>query len=164
MALLIAPRNAPVLARQAERILVEGCRAGIAGFETRCLDCWEVGWTFCAGEIGPRDARRLIGDIFGFVREVRSAAGRRIEMMPRGCQMLSRDECLLLAAVAAAQNGAPSLSEAAAGHFAGDSRGTVVAAAGDLAEAMQAVRQLLLPIPDHVVEDIATRPKTIHFH
>lgn len=163
MALVIAGRNAPVLARQPERLLVEGCRAFVNGFDTGCLDCWEVGFQLCVREIGPRDARRLVGEFAHFIREARGAAARSIGVMPYGCPNLCRDECLLLAAVAGRQNADGQTSAAAARHIAPEAAGTVEEAAAEFGEALQALHMQLLPVPFHVVEDIATRPPATRF-
>jgi hypothetical protein len=164
MALLIAHRNAPVLARRAERVLVEGCRAWIAAVETRCVDCCDAGWDLCAREIGARNARRLCGELWAFARAVRSAANRPVATFPYGCAVLSRDECLLLASVAARQNGEPDIAMAAGRHFAASGGPVVADAAGLLGETLQALDQHLLPIPAFVVDEIASRPPGCRFH
>jgi hypothetical protein len=164
MALLIAHRNAPILARRAERVLVEGCRAWIAAVETRCVDCWDAGWDLCAREIGAHDARRLCGDLWAFARAVRSATGRPIATFPYGCTVLSRDECLLLASVAARQNGEPETAIAAGCHLAASGGPLVADAAGLLGGTLQALDQHLLPVPAYVVEEIASRPPGCRFH
>lgn len=164
MAMVIAGRNAPVLARRPERLLVEGCRAFLNGFSTRCIDCWEVGWSLYAAELGPRDARRLMGDLAHFVREAHCGADRPLACLPYGCQRLSRDECLLMAAVAAQQNADPAVAVLAAAHLAPTAAGSLAAAAEAFGEALQGVSQQLLPVPARVVEDVATRPPSACFH
>lgn len=164
MALVMSARGAPILARQPERVLVEGCRTWIAGFATRCIDCWDIGWDMCAREVGARDARRLSADLFAFVRVANAATDRPILTMSYGCSMLSRDECLLLAAVAGQQNADRASAFAAARHLAGEGADTVAAAAGLLAAALQQMHQHLLPVPRFVVEDVAGRPPLGCYH
>jgi hypothetical protein len=164
MAVVIAHRNAPVLARRAERVLVEGCRSWIAAVENRCLDCWDAGWDVCAREIGARDARRLAGEFWAFARAARDAAGRPLATFPSGASVLSRDECLLLAAVAARQNGEPAVALLAGRHLGGARGEGLAEAAGLLGETLQSVDQQLLPVPGTVVEEIATRPPAFRFH
>jgi hypothetical protein len=158
---LASGRNAPVLSRQPERLVVEGYRAWLNGFNTGSVDCWEIGWDLYAREIGPRDARRLLGELSFWVRETRRTAGRPLVCFPYACQCLCRDECLLLALVAGRQNGDEGTAAAAARHIAGDGDpAPAVAAAATFAEALDAVHQRLLPVPAHVVAEIATRPPT----
>ncbi len=164
MAVVIAGRNAPVLARRPERLLVEGCRAWANGFETGCVDCWEYGLRLLSGEVGPREARRLAGELAHFVRVTRAAASRPIGVMPYGCPALCRDECLLLAAVACRQNADLPGATAAARHLAPDAAALVEGAAAEFGEALQSLHQQLLPVPLHVIEDIATRPPAARFN
>jgi hypothetical protein len=159
MAVVLASgRNAPVLSRQPERLVVEGFRYWLNGYITGSVDCWELGWDLYAREVGPRDARRLLGDLSFWVRETRRAAGRPLACFPYACQCLCRDECLALALVAARQNGDADTARLAARHLAPDGEPEPAeAAAGTFAAALDAVHQRLLPVPAHVVEEIARR-------
>lgn len=158
-------RNAPVLSRQPERLVVEGMRHWLNGYHTGSIDCWEMGWSLFAREIGSRDARRLFGDLSFWVRETRHAAGRPLGCFPYGCPCLCRDECLALSVVAAAQNGDGEVCRFAARHLVGSEAGaSAEQAARIFAEALDAVHQRLLPIPAEVVEDVALMPPTARFN
>ncbi|WP_181704281.1 hypothetical protein [Chthonobacter albigriseus] len=152
-------RNAPVLARQPERLVVEGLRHWLNGYSTGSIDCWELGWELFAREIGPRDARRLLGELSWWVREIRRAAGKPLACFPYGCQCICRDECLALTLVAAAQNGDADTIAGAARHLVGEeATDTALAATRGFGEALDELHQRLLPIPMWVVDDIAERP------
>lgn len=166
MAVVLATgRNAPVLSRQPERLVVEGMRYWLNGYLTGSIDCWELGWSLFSREIGSRDARRLFGDLSYWVRETRFAAERPLACFPYGCQCLCRDECLALSVVASAQNGASDVCRFAATQLVGEQAAEPAEkAALVFAEALDAVHQRLLPIPASVVEDVALRPPTTKFH
>lgn len=166
MAIVLASgRNAPVLARRPERLLVEGYRAWLNGYETGSIDCWEIGWQVFVDELGSSQARRLYGEISYWVRETRGCAAQQLRCFPYGCQCLCRDECLLLALVAAVQNGNDESVARAVGHLAAEEKqDALLRAARCLAEALDDIHQRLLPVPPHVIDDVAGRPCLTMFH
>lgn len=162
---LATGRNDPVLARQPERLLVEGYRHWLNGYATGSIDCWELGWALYARELGPREARRLLGDLSCFVRETRGAASRPLACFPYGCPCLCRDECLVLSLVAAHQNGDADTARAAAAHLADDAAvGAVEAAGAAFGAALQSVHQHLLPVPFSVLDTIARHAPMTKFN
>lgn len=158
-------RDAPLLTRQPERLVVEGFRHWLKGYDTGSIDCWELGWALFAREIGPRDARRLLAYLSCWIRELRRASDRPFMSLPYGCPCLCRDECLVLGLVSALQHGDAETVGFASRHLLGDrSRDATIATARDFAEALDRVHQRLLPVPCAVVEDVAERPPTEMFH
>ncbi|ODN71885.1 hypothetical protein [Methylobrevis pamukkalensis] len=166
MAIAIAPGPAaPLLSRKPERLLVEGYRAWLNGYETGSIDCWERGWTVYLAELGSADARRIYGEVSWWVRQTRAAAGRALTCFPYGCQCLCRDECLLVSFVAAVQNGDLEAQRRCVVHLAADGRADMAtAAARDLSAAFDGIHQRLFPVPADVIDDIAGRPCSARFN
>ncbi|WP_181708437.1 hypothetical protein [Chthonobacter rhizosphaerae] len=166
MTLVLATgRNDPILARQPERLLVEGFRHWLNGYATGSIDCWELGWALYARELGPRDARRLLAELSFWVRETRDAASRPLGCFPYGSCWLCRDECLALSLVAAAQHGDRDALRAAAGHLAdGGPTEPLEGAAAAFAEALQSVHQQLLPVPSAVIDTVARHAPMTRFN
>ncbi len=54
---------------------------------------------------GAQAADRLSKSLGGFVASVEAAAARKIEVLPKGCPGLCRDECLAVSIIAASQRG-----------------------------------------------------------
>ena len=77
----------------------------IARRETSGLS-WSFAWQEIAGVAGPHQADRLVPALSRFVESIDRAAARRIEVLPKGCPGLCRDECLAVSIVAASQLGA----------------------------------------------------------
>lgn len=81
-------------------------RCGILARRERSAVGWSYAWQELAGVAGPDRADGLIGELSRFVESVDAAAVRRIEVLPKGCPGLCRDECLAVSIVAASQLGA----------------------------------------------------------
>ena len=67
---------------------------------------WSYAWQEIAGVAGAAQADGLIAALGTFVDTVDGTATRRIEVLPKGCPGLCRDECLAVSIVAASQLGA----------------------------------------------------------
>jgi hypothetical protein len=67
---------------------------------------WSYAWQEIAGVTGPSQADRLVSVLGPFVESVDASAVRRIEVLPKACPGLCRDECLAVSIVAATQLGA----------------------------------------------------------
>jgi hypothetical protein len=67
---------------------------------------WSYAWQELAGVAGDGHADGLVNALGRFVESVDRAAHRRIEVLPKGCPGLCRDECLAVSIVAASQLGA----------------------------------------------------------
>lgn len=160
MTLVLATgRNAPVLSRRPERLAIEGYRHWLNGFRTGSIACWERGYDVCADEVGAAAAARLAGELTPWVRETCRSTRRDLDCFPYGSGCLCRDECLVLAMLAAHQHGDAATADLAARHLVGDGDpGRASAAAGVFARALGEADQRLLPIPATVVADVAARP------
>lgn len=94
-----APLPAP------ERLVGVGFRCWLAGYRTGDIGCWETAWNAYATALGPRVAREALSELGVWVRLVRDAARREIEVCPVACRGFCRDECLAIGMVAASQHG-----------------------------------------------------------
>ena len=102
------------LPRGPERLIGMGFRCWLAGFQSGDIQCWELAWKHYAEELGAQCAKTIVSDLSVWVRAVRNAAAREIEVYPAGCSGFCRDECMAIAMVAAAQqNACPALKACA---------------------------------------------------
>jgi len=67
---------------------------------------WSYAWQEIAGIAGATHANGLVTALEQFVESVYLAAARPIEVLPKGCPGLCRDECLAVSIIAASQHGA----------------------------------------------------------
>jgi hypothetical protein len=81
-------------------------RYGILARREMSAAGWSYAWQEMAGLAGPDEADRLLSVLGQFVDCVESSAARRIEVLPKACPGLCRDECLAVSVVAASQTGA----------------------------------------------------------
>jgi len=92
--------------REPERLVGLGFRAWLAGYQTGDITCWEEAWTIYSSALGPQRARPIVTDLACWVRAIKSASCRSIEVYPGQCAGFCRDECMAIAMVAASQHGA----------------------------------------------------------
>ncbi|MGZ9075677.1 MAG: hypothetical protein ACXW13_07850 [Burkholderiaceae bacterium] len=81
-------------------------RCGMLARRENPAIAWSYAWQEIAGVAGAGHADRLVVALGAFINSVESAAARRIEVLPKGCPGLCRDECLVVSIVAASQLGA----------------------------------------------------------
>lgn len=99
-------RKSPVaLDRRAERLVVLGLRGWLAGYETGDIACWEAVWNDYCRELGPARAKKVVAELAGLIRVLRSESRRTIESYPRPCRFMCRDECLALRLLSGCQQG-----------------------------------------------------------
>lgn len=158
-------RGAALLDRVPERLVLEGFRRWMAGYTTGDLTHWEEAWNLHAAQLGPRDARPVVDQLARFVRCVRNWSVAPISCFPGGCRHICRQECFALAIVAASQNrDLESLSAAMRHLLDPDGHEDAMLPALSYAEAMRERDLMLMPVPAHVVEEIAGRPLHMQLH
>lgn len=89
-----------------ERLVGLGFRSWLAGYQTGDIACWEEAWAIYSNALGPQQARPVLTDLACWVRAIRNASCRSIEVYPAQCAGFCRDECMAIAMVAASQHGA----------------------------------------------------------
>jgi len=151
--------------RPPEKLVLEGYRRWMAGFETGSVVPWETAWEVYAEVLGPIEARRALGELSYFIRILRQCAACPLRSFPFGAHHVCRDECLTLGLVAALQNG-----DSPAAHKCIDAIScpalsrNVGEAADGFARVLSECEQHLLPIPLAAIEDVLARAgrATVH--
>jgi hypothetical protein len=157
--------HAPYLERAPEKLVVEGFRRWMAGYETQSIACWELAWALYAAELGPLEGRRALADLGHWVRTLRAHGEHTVSCFPYGCPRLCRDECFALTMIAALQNGdEASLAAALGGLVRPEGREAASEAASTFAATLGAAGQFLIPVPRMVIDDVASRPPRNAFH
>lgn len=80
-------------------------RCGMHARREATAASWSYAWQEMANIAGADHADKLIVALGAFVESVDAAAARRIEVLPKSCPGLCRDECLAVSAIAASQLG-----------------------------------------------------------
>lgn len=158
--------NDPYFQRSPEKLVLEGYRQLMAGFETGSIAPWELTWALYEEILGSRQGAQAMGELSIFVRSLRKCASCPLRAFPFGAQVVSREECLTLGLVAGLQHGDGETAALCASAVSCPLRsGELAAAARPLAETLSRCELTLLPIPRRAIEDImnrATRAATVH--
>jgi hypothetical protein len=144
------------LSRKPEKLLLEGLRQWNGGYETGCMACWETASDLLTEELGFAEAAEPLFLMAQFVRRLRQGTERALQFYPAHCRRMGRDECCLMAMVAAAQDNDRLAFDIAAGALNQTDRGDeLFALATQLANALAARGLNLLPVPATVIAPIA---------
>jgi hypothetical protein len=118
---------------------------------------WSFAWQEIASVAGPAQADHLVTALGHFVESVDRTAARRIEVLPKGCPGLCRDECLAVSIIAASQLGAcPALKACVFALIDCNNIETCIATAGTFSTALYQAGQSLPP--DVVCNALALLP------
>jgi len=160
------------LARQPERLVVQGYRHMLAGCVSRDGEHWRLVRELYFGRLGEDDGRLALAALGEFVAALGRCATCPLRFFPAATDCICRDECLVLGLVSGIQNGDEDGPRQAAKVLSCRRRqGDLLNQAGGFAMTLKLFGQTLLPVPGHVVADIATRaarvaesdhPRTIH--
>jgi len=151
--------------RTPEKLVLEGYRHWLAGFETGSVAPWELTLTLYSELLGPAAGRRAMSELSHFVRTLRQCAPCPLRSFPFGAHHVCRDECLALGLIAALQHGQEQTALLCLDAMAcRPLQQAVGAAAGDFAQTLSGLDQHLLPIPQGAIEDVLSRAtaRTIH--
>lgn len=144
--------------RPAERLVLEGYRRWMSGFETGSITPWELTWQLYVETLGDADGRRAMTELSHFVRTLRRCAQCPLRMFPFGAHHVCRDECLTLGLIAGLQHGdeeaAATCLEAIACPLGRDEAGE---AARAFATLLSEFELTLLPIPKPAIDDVLSR-------
>lgn len=139
-------RVVPFPGRTPERLVGVGFRSWVSGFESGDIAAWEDAWNAYETAAGREHARRLVLALSNFVRAVKSAAARDIEIYPANCRGFCRDECLAISVIAACQHDKRlALCTCTAALIGADDIGDTLSAAQEFAAVMTAAGQHLSP-------------------
>lgn len=153
------------LDRLPERLVVDGYRYWMAGYETGSIAPWELAWTLFAKELGATDGRAALSALTCWVRTCRTYSSEPRQTFPFQCQRLCKDECLAVSLIAALQHDdRPCAKFCLDRMVTADGVKDTERSAHCLADSLHGLGQTLIPVPQTIVEDIATRPARDHFH
>lgn len=153
------------LERQPEKLVVEGLRRWMQGCERGSATCWELAASLYAEELGSANGRRVLGALAHWVEALRNWMDRPAGLSPSHCPRLCLDECCAVSMIAACQNqDEGSLLDAMERLILPEGHAEVVRATRIFAEALADTGQILIPVPQAVIHEIATRPCRRLFH
>ena len=153
--------------RPPERLVLEGYRRWLAGFESGSVLPWEMTHTLYEELLGAVEARRVVAELSHFMRTLRRCAACPLKSFPFNAHHVCRDECLALGLIAALQHDDPDAARICVGALACAALSAKVAeAACCYADALAGARHYLLPIPQSAIHDVLTRSRltrgTVH--
>lgn len=158
-------RDRCLLENLPERLVLEGFRHWLAGYETGSIDPWELGWNLFARELGPRNGRDLFSAVSSWARECHAYAQHPLQTFPFNCSRICRDECLALASIAAHQHGDEKVADFCLTRMIQhDGVQYARRSASDLADTLTAHGFRLMPVPFPVIASIALDTPTQKFH
>jgi len=153
--------------RPPEKMVLEGYRRWLAGFESGSVLPWEMTHTLYEEALGPAEARRVVAELAHFMRTLRRCAACPLKSFPFNAHHVCRDECLALGLIAALQHDDSQAAQTCLAAMACPALAAKVAeAACCYADALAGARHYLLPIPQSAIEDVLTRSRlgrgTVH--
>ncbi|SDU48557.1 hypothetical protein [Stappia sp. ES.058] len=95
----------PCVNGEAERLVVEGLRRWIAGYQTGSIACWELAWNLYAEKLGVERARPVMTGIGCYARALNGFAKCGFCLLPYDCKRRCPHEALAVGVVAAWQCG-----------------------------------------------------------
>ena len=153
------------LDRGPEKLVIEGFRRFMTGYDRGSSACWELAAQLFVEEIGAADSPRIVASLARWIDALRAHIDQPAMLFSFGCPNLCRDECFAVSMIAACQNrDRASLETALAGLVRPEGRAEVRAAAEDFAEALAESGHFLIPVPAALIRDIADRPGRERFH
>jgi hypothetical protein len=153
--------------RPPEKLVPEGYRRWLAGFESGSVLPWEMAQTLYDELLGAAEGRRVVAELSHFVRTLRRCAACPLRSFPFNAHHVCRDECLALGLVAALQHDDGAAAQTCLAAMACPRlSANVCEAASCHADALAGARHYLLPIPQRAIEDVLTHsrqaPGTVH--
>lgn len=101
-----APSWAPRPDLRVAQLVGRSFRSGMHARQSGDGAAWSFAWQEFARVTHPEGADLLVDCLATFVEKVEISAARPIQVLPKGCPGLCRDECLAVSIVAASQLGA----------------------------------------------------------
>jgi hypothetical protein len=147
---------ADYVSRTPEKLLLEGVRQWMGGYDTSCPECWERAFDCFNRELGSARAAKPLFMLAIMARTLRQSCQRTLQIYPVHCKRLCLDECCIMGMVAAAQiNDEPCRELAAKILVEDDNNGLLAAAVQDLAQAFAESGLPLLQVPARVIANLS---------
>ena len=142
------------LDRKEERLVVQGFRHWLSGYEFGDVACWEQAWALFSDEVGALNAGILVSHLHYWVKSIREKATEPVRCLTCQCRYLCREECLCVGMIAALQYGDEESAALCAGTLVGGRADEVIAAARQFASLLIDNGARLLEVPPHVIVSI----------
>jgi hypothetical protein len=144
------------LDRKGERLVVQGFRHWLSGYEFGDVACWEQAWSLFTDELGAVNAGALISHLHYWVKAIREKAAEPVRCLTCQCRYLCREECLCVGMIAALQHGDEASAALCAGALVGGNADEVIVPARHFALLLSANGARLLEVPPHVIVSIVS--------
>ena len=144
------------LDRKGERLVVQGFRHWLSGYEFGDVACWEQAWSLFTDELGAVNAGALVTHLHFWVKAIRERAAEPVHCLTCQCRYLCRDECLCVGMIAALQHGDEESAALCASALVGGKADEVIAAARQFASLLIDNGARLLEVPPHVIVSIVS--------
>lgn len=144
------------LDRKGERLVVQGFRHWLSGYEFGDVACWEQAWSLYTDELGAVNAGSLVSHLHYWVKAIREKAAEPVRCLTCQCRYLCREECLCVGMIAALQHGDEASAALCAGALVGGRADEVIATARQFASLLIENGARLLEVPPHVIVSIVS--------
>ncbi len=144
------------LDRKGERLVVQGFRHWLSGYEFGDVACWEQAWSLFTDELGAVNAGALVSHLHYWVKAIRERATKPVRCLTCQCGYLCREECLCVGMIAALQHGDEASAALCAGALVGGKADEVIATARQFATLLIENGARLLEVPPHVIVSIVS--------
>ena len=98
------PHDGCYFERPPERLVLEGYRRWLAGYDSGSVTPWEMTQALYEELLGAAEGRRVLAELSHFVRTLRQCAACPLRSFPFGAHHVCRDECVALGLIAALQH------------------------------------------------------------
>jgi hypothetical protein len=142
------------LNRKGERLVVQGFRHWLSGYEFGDVACWEQAWTLFTEETGAVNAGALVSQLHFWVKAIRERATDPVRCLTCQCRYLCREECLCVGMISALQHGNEASAALCAATLVGEEADDVITAARQFAKLLSENGARLLEVPPHVILSI----------
>jgi hypothetical protein len=147
------------LDRTPEKLVIEGYRRWMGGYDTGHVECWEQAWDLYSEELGSTAAGPVLLAMADWVRNLRRSTARPMAFFPYNSCHLCRDECLAIAMVAASQHHDSDIAgRAAMALTSAEGLGDCHGACARFAAALDQSGNRLMRVPHQVLDTILGRP------
>jgi hypothetical protein len=144
------------LDRKGERLVVQGFRHWLSGYEFGDVACWEQAWSLFTDELGAANSGALVSHLHYWVKAIRERAAEPVRCLTCQCRYLCREECLCVGMIAVLQHGDEASAALCAGALVGDRVDEVIATARQFASLLIEIGARLLEVPPHVIVSIVS--------